>query len=171
MSIRAIKKEEFNLKVKVKFNNVLDGFENFKYKDLSPILDKEKSFIEEDFIRAVQNFFDLNDDNLIIDFYKSRLDENSIKIIKDSLDTDEIKLFDDILNEGEEHDIYFEITDKIYIKLLVKLCTRELFFITFYFSKHNATLWGNYNFKFPFFYIDEDDIKEYIDIAKDNNLL
>ena len=73
------------------------------------------------------------------------------------------------------NDMFFEISDKKYIKLLTKLCTRELFFITFYFTKGPVTIWGNYNLKFPLFYdkdnIDEGNIKNYFNIAKSNNLL
>lgn len=177
MGINTISKEEFDKIIKIKFDNILDGFDRFNYIELYSRIEKEKDKIEEDFIKTLEGFFDLNydKDKIIIDFYKNKLDKDSIKLIENNLDIEEIKLFNEILNVGNENDIFFEISDKKYIRLLTKLCTRELFFITFYFTKGPITIWGNYNLKFPLFYrksnIDENNINDYVDIAKAYNLL
>ncbi|WP_195264583.1 MULTISPECIES: hypothetical protein [unclassified Clostridium] len=177
MGIKAINKIDFDKIVKIKFNNILDGFEKFNYIELYSRKYKENKEIEEDFIKTLESFFDLNyDENkIIVDFYKNKLDKDSIEFIENNLDLEEIKLFNEILNSGTINDMFFEISDKKYIKLLTKLCTRELFFITFYFTKGPVTIWGNYNLKFPLFYdkdnIDEESIKDYFIIARNNNLL
>lgn len=172
MGVKSLKNEEAEKMIKIRFCNVLEGFNKYKYVELFPKEDKEIKIVEEDFINTLEEFFDLNsnEDKLIIDFYKNKLDHDSIKFIYDNIDFHERQLFNDILNEGSSNSIFFEIRDKKYIKLLTKLCTRELFFITFYFTKGPILVWGNYNFKFPLFYNDEKNIKEYIDIAKSNNL-
>ncbi|WP_411167731.1 hypothetical protein ACH36K_11300 [Clostridium sp. MB05] len=173
MGIKAIKKNEFNMVIKLKFENILEGFDNYKYVELYPRKNKSQINIENDFINTLEDFFYLNSDKdkLIIDFYKNKLNSDSIKYIESYLNYDEKELFHNILNEGSEEDIFFEITDKRYIKLLTKLCVKELFFITFYFTKGPITLWGNYNLKFPLFYCNEYSIQEYLKIARDNDLL
>lgn len=172
MGVKSLNNEEAEKMINIKVCNVLEGFNKYKYVELFPKEDKKIKIVEEDFINTIEEFFDLNsnEDKLIIDFYKNKLDHDSIKFIYDNIDFQERKLFNDILNEGSSNSIFFEIRDRKYIKLLTKLCTRELFFITFYFTKGPILLWGNYNFKFPLFYNDEKNIKEYIDIAKSNNL-
>lgn len=177
MGIKAISKADFDKIIKIKFDNILEGFDKFNYVELYSRKDKEKIEIEEDFIKTLESFFYLNyDENkIIVDFYKNKLDKDSIEFIENNLDLEEIKIFNEILNSGTINDMFFEISDKKYIKLLTKLCTRELFFITFYFTKGPVTIWGNYNLKFPLFYdkdnIYEGNIKNYFNIAKSNNLL
>lgn len=172
MGIRSIKREEFNSLVELRFNSILEGFNNYSYRHLTPIYEKKFLILEKNFINTLECFFDLNHDNkIIVDFYKNRLNEDSIKILKDNLNYNEQILLDNILNEGSKDDIFFEVNDKRYIALFTKLCTRELFFITFYFTKGPITIWGNYNLKFPLFYCNEYSIQEYLKIARDNDLL
>ena len=47
------------------------------------------------------------------------------------------------------------------IPFLVRLSTREIFFITFYFNKIPITIWGNYNMEFPCFFENEKDMNFY----------
>lgn len=171
MNIKAISTLEFNSIIKIRFRNILEGFDNFKYIDLTPTGEQNLTESEELFTKTLIKFFELNNKSVVIDFYKNRLTKESMDIIKESLDDHQMELFYDILNSGSEEDILFIINDKRYIEVLVKLCTRELFFITFYFEKYPLTVWGNYNLKFPMFYISEEEINEYISIAKRNNLL
>ncbi|MDU5107952.1 hypothetical protein, partial [Clostridium sp.] len=157
--------------INIRFNNILDGFDNYKYIELSPInnerLDKEN---EENFIKALEEFYDLNEGNLIIDFYKNKLNYESINFIKNNLSIEDNILFEEVINEVNDNDTYYKVNNKIYIKLLTKLCTRELFFITFYFYKYPITIWGNYNLRFPLFYNDIENISKYIKIAQINKL-
>lgn len=172
MGIKAIKKTDFNKIVNIKFDNILSGFNNYSFIELTPKKDKPFNGIEEDIIKTFESFFDENclENGLLIDFYKHMLNRESIEIIKSNLNIEENKLLDSILNEGNDDDIYFEITNKSYIKLLVKLCTRELFFITFYFTNNHVTIWGNYNCRFPLFYNESSKINNYLKIATLNDL-
>lgn len=172
MGIKAVKKIDFDKVVNIKFDNILIGFDNYSFIELTPKKGKPFNMIEEDFIRTFESYFNevSFESRLLIDFYKHRLNEESIKIIESNLNIKEQELLHNILNEGDKDDIYFEIRDKNYIKLLVKLCTRELFFVTFYFTKDKLTIWGNYNLRFPIFYNKSSNINEYLEIAKSNDL-
>lgn len=170
MDLNIIKKSDFENIIKIKFNNILDGFEEYNYIELSSNK-KDKNEVELDFIKSIEMFFDLNEGSLLIDFYKDRLTNESVRFIKNNLDKEDIDSFDELLKLVNNEDIYYKVENKKYIKLITKLCTRELFFITFYFYKFPVTLWGNYNLSFPLFFDDNDKIYDYVNIAKINNLL
>lgn len=166
--IRDISIEEFNLKVSLKFNNILEGYNKFKVIELYPnnkVKDGEVAYIS-----LIREIFE-KDKALIIDFYKNNLSEESINFIKENIDLKDNILLNEILNKDSGDRIYFEIQNEKYLDLLTKLNTRELFFVTFYFYKSNITIWGNYNMKFPLFYENNDKIDEYLNIAKSKNLL
>ena len=164
--IEDILNKEFDLKVNIKFNNILEGYDKYKVIELYPKGKLED--IEELYINFLKEIFN-KDKALIIDFYKKNLSRESIKFIKENIEEEEYSLLDEIINTGSDDIIYFEIKNEKYLSLLTKLNTRELFFTTFYFYKSNITIWGNYNMKFPLFYEIEDNIKPYLDIIK--NLL
>lgn len=166
--IRDISTEEFNLKVSLKFNNILEGYNKFKVIELyqnNKVKDGEVAYIS-----LIREIFE-KDKALIIDFYKNNLSEESINFIKENIDLKDNILLNEILNKDSGDRIYFEIQNEKYLDLLTKLNTRELFFVTFYFYKSNITIWGNYNMKFPLFYENNDKIDEYLNIAKSKNLL
>lgn len=168
MCVEVVSKIDFNKAVNIKFKNILVGFDQYNYIDIHSLKNK-KDEIEFDYIKSVEEFYDLNEGELIIDFYKSNLNEDSIENIKSNLDLNDITYFNNILNCVDNDNIYYKIKEKKYISLLIKLCTRELFFITFYFYKYPATLWGNYNLNFPLFY-EGDYIDKYLTILKSNTL-
>lgn len=169
MDFEIIRKSDFNRIIKIKFDNILDGFDKYNYIDLESV-NENKSLIEDDFIKTLEGFYRLNEGNLIIDFYKNKLNQESINFIKNNLDFEDKKSFDDLINFTNENDCFYKLNHEKYIKLLTKLCTRELFFITFYFYKYPITLWGNYNLKFPLFYDESTNISDYISIARINKL-
>ena len=166
MNLESVNNINFKNIINIRFNNIIDGFDN--YIELSPI--NRHINYEDDFIKAFEEFYNMNDGNLIIDFYKNRLNYESISFIKDILNIEDNILFEEVINEVNDKDIYYKVNNKNYIKLFTRLCTRELFFITFYFYKYEATIWGNYNLKFPLFYNDIEGIDEYIKIAQINKL-
>ncbi|MGG7143188.1 hypothetical protein ACQPVP_06945 [Clostridium nigeriense] len=170
MDLKIINQMEFENIIKVKFNNILDGFDNYDCIELYSNKNNKKE-AELNFIKSIEMFFDLNEGFLIIDFYKNNLNNENINFIKRNLDNEDIKIFDKLLKLMNEQNIYYKIENKKYINLLTKLCTRELFFITFYFYKFHCTIWGNYNMRFPLFYNYFDDINDYLNIAKINDLL
>lgn len=166
--IKDISTDEFNSKVNVKFNNILQGYNKYECIELYPKDNvKNGEFLYIELLKLYYN----KDKSLIIDFYKNNLNIDSINFIKNNITLEESILLDHILNTGDEDTIYFEIYDEKYLSLLTKLNTKELFFITFYFYKSNITIWGNYNMRFPLFYKNKDEAKYYLNIAKNKNLL
>ena len=115
MGIKAISKADFDKIIKIKFDKILEGFDKFNYVELYSRKDKEKIEIEEDFIKTLESFFYLNyDENkIIVDFYKNKLDKDSIEFIENNLDLEEIKIFNEILNSGTINDMFFEIEKNV----------------------------------------------------------
>lgn len=170
MKIRALSKNEFKNSGFIYFSNILDGFDKYEYIQLSPTTSIYEE-VEKSYIRFLEKLFNINNNKLVIDFYKNRLDDNSIKYIEDRLKYEEKKMLNKLISSGKEEDIFFEITDISYIPLLIKLNLKELFFVTFYFDKANFTLWGNYNYNFPLFSSKKENLEEIKKIAKQCSLL
>lgn len=169
MCIEIVSSSKFNYLVKVKFNNILDGFNKYKYIELQSEKNNKK-LIEKDFIKAIEEFYEISKGHLIIDFYKERLDENSISFIKENIDKEDIIYFEKLLSIAKENENFYYVNNKEILRLLIKLCTRELYFVTFYFYSHDVTLWGNYNLKFPLFYDNDIEITKYISISQNNKI-
>jgi len=169
MDLEIVNKNDFERVINIRFDNILDGFDRYNYIELSP-RDEVKNDSEEYFIKTVEAFYEVNEGNLIIDFYKKNLNDNSIELIKKHLDSDEKAYFDELINFATDNEYFYKVNNKKYIKLFTRLCTKELYFITFYFYMNPITLWGNYNLKFPLFYDDNTNTIEYINIAKANKL-
>lgn len=167
MSLEVLEKKDFEKIIKIKFNNILEGLDKYEHIELTSSKNSIVD-IESEFINIIESFFDLNDGKLIIDFYKKNLNEESIEYIKRNLDFEDIKIFDELFDFCDNENIYYSIKSKKYLRLLIKLNTRELFFITFYFYKYPITIWGNYNLKFPMFYDKNSSIKNYINILDKN---
>ena len=69
------------------------------------------------------------------------------------------------------HDgVYFKLIDKNLIPFFVRLNTKEVFFVTFYFNNRPITVWGNYNMKFPCFVNNDEDLEYYLQLASKLNL-
>lgn len=170
MKVRALSKNEFKNSGFIYFSNILDGFDKYEFIQLSPTKSKYKD-VEESYIRFIENLFNINNNKVVIDFYKNRLNDNSIKHIEDSLKDEDKMLLHRLISCGEDEDIFFEITDISYIPLLTKLNLKELFFVTFYFDKAKFTLWGNYNYNFPLFSSEKGNIDEIKKIARQCSLL
>ena len=157
---------EFRENVKIRFSNILDGLDNYlNFEIKSSSLDNgENKMI--DFISEV---FELNDCEAYVDLYFNNLDEEA----KDNLlslccaDDKEIITKQMKLNHDEP---YYKVTDKSLIPFLARLNTREVFFVTFYFTKKPLTVWGNYNMTFPCFTENKEDLEFYKKIAKHYSL-
>lgn len=168
-----LSEKEFNDKAEISFNNITEGFNKYKNSIFSSNEKKKLEDVEKDFIGFIKDLYRLNktldNSGLIIDFYISKLNNEEYQRLFDSLD----KIEQDILvniKKSEYDTNYFQVIDEGILDFLVKLCTRELFFITFYFTKFPLTIWGNYDLKFPLFYNLESDIEEYKGILQRNNL-
>ncbi|MDI9479134.1 MAG: hypothetical protein QM345_10395 [Bacillota bacterium] len=124
MFVEVIKRETFNNKIKIRFNNIIEGFDKFNYFNIRP---KEEDRFEEQekkFIKLSKEFYKINSSTVIIDFYKNKLNEESINILKENLSSEEFNIINKIINTGSSEDIYFQIKNIEYLEVLIKLCTR-----------------------------------------------
>lgn len=150
-----ISNEEFSNKVQIKFNNILDGFDNFKNFTL-------EFNNEDDFISYIENIFLDNNSECYFDFYINKLTEKEIDNIINLYKEDDKKTLLELIDLAKAHrKVYFKLKSKELIPLLTRLSTREIFFITFYFTKRPITIWGNYNMKFPYFTLNNEDLNYY----------
>ncbi|KMT23222.1 hypothetical protein [Clostridium cylindrosporum] len=171
-ALLSISEEEFNQKVEIRFESIIDGLNNYNNAVLEPKEVKDLCLIEEDFIGFIKDIYRTsksNKENLIVDLYLPRLTNGEFENLYNALNEEDkiilMKIRNCRLNSN-----YFMVMDEEIIGFLVRLCTRELFFITFYFFKCPLTIWGNYNLKFPIFYMTEDDIKTYSNLIDKHNL-
>lgn len=150
-----ISNEEFSNNVQIKFNNILDGFDNFKNFTLE--LNNEDAFIS-----YIENIFLDNNSECYFDFYINKLSNNEIENIINLYKENDKKTLLELIDLAKAHrKVYFKLTCKDLIPLLTRLSTREIFFVTFYFTKRPITIWGNYNMKFPCFTLDNETLNYY----------
>jgi len=161
--LASISNDEFKNKVNIRFNNILDGFDLFKNFTIegNNIKDGENKIIE-----FVENIFEENNCEAYVDFYINKISdedkENLIALVPDE-DRNILKLH---LN-AEPHDgVFYKLSNKTLIPFLVRLNTREIFFVTFYFTNKPITIWGNYDLKFPCFFNTEEDLEFYYKLSK-----
>ena len=158
-----ISNDEFTNKVHIRFNNILAGFDLFKNFTI------EANNIENGenkIIQFIEKVFEENNCEAYVDFYINKIsDENKENLI--ALVADEDKEILKLHLTAEPHDgVFYKLLNKALIPFLVRLNTREIFFITFYFINKPITIWGNYNMKFPCFINTEDDLNFYYILYK-----
>jgi len=179
IAITPISKEDFNNNVKIRFKNILDGFDNYNYRNLTAKDTTNFKFNENAFIKFIEEAYKLNKNetkiqSCYIDFYLKDLNDDSYNKLLGGLDIEDresLNYIKSILSENTTINTeYFEVNDISIIPLLTKMCTRELFFITFYFTAIPLTIWGNYNLNFPIFFEDDSILDKYKDIAEDCSL-
>lgn len=155
--------EEFNSMINIKFKNILDGFNLFKSFTIEAENIKDG---ENKLIKFIEKVFEENNNEAYVDFYINRLSpedrEKLVSLICEE-DAEMLKLH---LNLKPTNSVYFKLTNKTLIPFLVRLNTRELFFVTFYFSNKPITIWGNYNMKFPCFFDKQEDLDFYFNLSK-----
>jgi hypothetical protein len=158
-----ISNEEFNSLVNIRFKNILDGFNLFKNFTIEADNIKEG---ENKLIKFIEKIFEENNNEGYVDFYINKLSpEDTEKLISLICEKD-VEIFKLHLNLEPTNSVYYKLTDKALIPFLVRLNTRELFFITFYFSNKPITIWGNYNMKFPCFFNNQEDFNFYCSLSK-----
>jgi len=158
-----ISNNEFKNKVNIRFNNILEGFDLFRNFTIESknIEDGENKIIE-----LVENIFEENNYEAYVDFYINKIsDEDKDKLM--SLVPDEDKNILKLHLNAEPHDgVFYKIVNKALIPFLVRLSTREILFITFYFINKPITIWGNYDMKFPCFFNEQEDLDFYYKLSK-----
>ncbi|SFU69720.1 hypothetical protein SAMN04487886_11071 [Clostridium sp. DSM 8431] len=157
----------FNENVSIKFNNILEGLDNFNNFEIKGT---ELNGGENTIIDFLTEIFELNDNECFIDLYLNNLDgPGKNNLLNMCCPDDKDMIIKHInLNHNEP---YYKVKDKSLIPFLARLNTREVFFVTFYFTKIPLTIWGNYNMTFPCFSDKENNIDFYKNIAKSYNLL
>ena len=155
--IQEIDKNIFFEEVKVRFNNILNGFD--EYKNITFDFN-ELGYDEEKIIKLIEDIYEENKGECYIDFYISKLSQKD-RVILINMIEDEDREFINKLIDNKYSDCYFKLLSKKLIPIFMRLNTREIFFVTFYFTYIPITIWGNYNLKFPCFFDCNETMKFY----------
>lgn len=160
-------KEDFKKLVDIRFDNINEGFNNFKNVILESEIIEEA---EENIIKFMEETIILNgEDNSYVDLYFSTLEEESKERLVKLLEVEDKEVMHRIQETLKEDTIYFRLTREI-IPFITRLSTREILFCTVYYTKYPFTIWGNYNKKFPCFFDNDKVLELYNDIAKSCNI-
>ena len=157
---------EFNKNVSIRFKNILDGFD--LYKNFQIYGDNLYDF-EADMINFLTDILQYNSNECYIDLYLNNLTSADKNNLLNTCTKKDKSIILDHINLNHDNP-YYKLCNKDLIPFLVRLNTREIFFVTFYFTHIPITIWGNYNLNFPCFTNNEYNIKYYYDIASKNNL-
>ncbi|HAK43805.1 MAG TPA: hypothetical protein DCM59_15265 [Clostridium sp.] len=162
-----VSKENFKKLVDIRFDNINEGFNNFKNVILESKTIEEA---EENIIKFMEETIILNgEDNSYVDLYFSTLEEESKERLIKLLEVEDKEVMYRIQEKLNEDTIYFRLTREI-IPFITRLSTREILFCTVYFTKYPFTIWGNYNKKFPCFFDNDKVLELYNDISKSCNI-
>ena len=159
-----ITEERFKSSIHIKMNNVIEGFD--KFYNITLTLDHNISFDQKEnkiinFIKTLY-FSNSNSPSLFVDFYLTSLSQEEYSILLSKLDAHHRDILSKLRCENFSS-VYFKIDNVELLEFFIKLSTRELFFITFYFTNPSITIWSNYNFNFLVFY----DEHHTLDLLKD----
>lgn len=162
-----VSKEDFKKLVNIRFDNINEGFNNFK----SAMLESETlEEAEKNITKFMEEAIILNgEDNSYVDLYFSTLEKEDKERLIGLLEEKDKEIMESIKEILQEDTIYFRLTKDI-IPFITRLSTREVLFCTVYFTNYPITIWGNYNKKFPCFYRDDKILDLYNDIAKECNV-
>lgn len=161
-----ISEDIFKKLVDIRFNNINEGFNNFKNVTLESEVTEEA---EENIIKFMKESINLNgEENSYVDLYISTLDNESKERLIGLLTEEDKEFMGRIQDVFNEDTIYFKLTKEI-IPFITRLSTREILFCTVYFTRYPLTIWGNYDKKFPCFFTNDEIVKLYGDIAKTCN--
>lgn len=158
-----ISNQEFNSMVNIRFKNILDGFNLFKNFTIEAdnIEDGENKLI-----KFIETIFEKNNNEGFVDFYINKLSPEDKEKLISLISKEDRELLKSHLSLQPNNGVYYKLINKDLIPFLTRLNTRELFFVTFYFSNKPITIWGNYNMKFPCFFDSEEDFDFYYDLSK-----
>jgi hypothetical protein len=149
--------------VSIRFKNILDGFDLFKNFTIeaSNIKDGENRLI-----KFIETIFEENNNEGFVDFYINRLSSEDKEKLISLISEEDREVLKSHLNLKPSNSVFYKLTNKALIPFLVRLNTRELFFVTFYFTNKPITIWGNYNMKFPCFFDNQEDFDFYYSLSK-----
>ncbi len=158
-----ISDDKFKDKINIKFSNILDGFDSFKNFTL---IATDMKNAENKIIEFIDKVFDENLSEAYIDFYINKISDKDKERLISLIPNEDKKTIESILSANNHNGVFYKITNKDIIPFLVRLNTREIFFITFYFTNRPITIWGNYGLKFPCFFNTEENLKFYYNLSK-----
>ena len=166
--LQPISVEKFKSKVKIQFSNILDGFNSFINFTLDgSLIDNAEDVLIDLFTRI----FEENSKECYVDFYINNISEVDKSNLLNLLSSEDKDILQNLLKTTCNNSIYFKLSSTELIPFFVRLNTREVFFITFYFIKCPITIWGNYNLKFPCFFSNETEKNYYYNLFTSYNLV
>ena len=158
---------EFKNNVSIRFNNILDGFDNYKNFEIKgESIEKDENTI----ISFLTEVFELNNNKAYVDLYLNNLDKSDKENLLNICCQDDKEIIMEHINLNHDEP-YYKLKDKSLIPFLARLNTGEVFFVTFYFTKVPLTIWGNYNMTFPCFTDTDENLDLYKELAKLHNLI
>lgn len=158
----------FKEKVKIKFDNIIQGFNNYKNKTIKAIDNKD---FENKMLGFLKEAALLNNiDNSFVDFYYNFLKQEDKNKLENMLSENGKKFLMDFKAKNSTKGVYYKLPIDS-IEFINKMNCKEILFSTIYFTKIPCTIWGNYNNKFPIFYKSEKDLTNYKNIAQKYNLI
>ncbi|EKQ57756.1 MULTISPECIES: hypothetical protein [unclassified Clostridium] len=159
--------DTFKTEVTIRFNNILEGFDSFKNFTLTASnIENGESKI----IKFIEYIFKINNYNAYVDFYINKISDEDKKKLFDLVPDEDTDILKSHLNFDTQTSVFFKLVHKELIPFLVRLNTREIFFVTFYFTYKPITVWGNYDLKFPCFFNTQEDLEFYYNISKSFDL-
>lgn len=163
-----INEKEFKEKVKIRFNIISEGFNRYENKSLEACND---NFFEVNMLKFLEEALELNGvDNTYVDFYYNILTASDKKKFKEMLDCNDKEFIVNFEKDNNNNNIYFKLSKEC-IPFINRLNSREILFSTIYFTKEPLTIWGNYNKKFPVFYLESAVFHKYEELARKHNLV
>ncbi|MDD6793914.1 MAG: hypothetical protein PUE01_00655 [Clostridiaceae bacterium] len=164
--LQPISTKEFKENVSIRFNNILEGLDNYLNFEINA---KDLKNGEESIINFITEVFELNQNEAFVDLYLNNLDEEAQNNLLKICCKEDRNIVKEHINLWHKEP-YYKLTEKSLIPFLVRLNTNEAFFVTFYFTKKPITIWGNYNKTFPCFMETKEDQKLYKALAQSHNL-
>lgn len=123
------------------FEKITEGFEQYQYKIIK--LNQKQAFF------FLQGLGEKNGkEAAFMDFYYSRLDDESAKKIHAVLSPEEFACLEKCKKETNS---LFVPLDSELMRIHLKLNEKELLFSSFYFTAYPCTVWGSYNQEYIIF--------------------
>lgn len=166
-TLQPITTKDFKEKVSIRFNNILEGLDNYLNFEINA---QNLKNAEECIIDFITKIFKLNQNEAFVDLYINNLDETSKNKLLDICCQEDKETIISHINLGH-NEPYYRLTEKSLIPFLVRLNTSESFFVTFYFIQKPITIWGNYNKTFPCFTKTKEALTYYKILASTYNLI
>lgn len=163
-----ISSEEFKNKVKIRFNNILDGLNSFKNFTITA---SQMENGEDRIIEFIEKIFEENSSEAYIDFYINKISDQDKERLLELVPNEDREILKLHLTAPSHSEVFYKLLNKNLIPFLVRLNTREIFFITFYFTNKPITIWGNYDLKFPCFFNTQENLEFYYDLSRSLGLL